>query len=264
MLTYTDTYLRLLKLYKDTGAGHMGGGISVLPAVYVLLNEILETDRDLLVFSKGHTVAALYCTLFACGYIFEQELMSFYSSDGTRFGGHVPSHLFQFIPFATGSLGHGPSLACGLALAKRYKKESGIIYCICGDGEWQEGACWEALAFAVHHKLNNIVFYIDCNGWQGFGSVQSTVGHGDDMLAEKISSFGAKIIRCDGENPKVLSDIFIRPLDSSFPSVILAKTTKGKGLLDYENTLDSHYIQMNDVLYKRVMKNLESNKCEKV
>ena len=256
MLSYKDTYHRLLKLYKDTGAGHIGSGISILPAIYVLLTQIFDAKKDILVFSKGHATAALYCVLFACDYISEEELASFYSKDGTRFGGHVSSNLFDFIPFATGSLGHGPSLANGLALAKKYKKEPGLIYCICGDGEWQEGACWEALTFSVRHKLNNIVFYVDCNGWQGFGSVEDVTGYDENVLVGKIQSFGAKVVQCNGESKDTLKSVFLaQSLDSFMPNVILARTVKGKGLLEYENTLDSHYIQMSDNLYERIMDN---------
>ena len=191
-IEYRSLYGRLLSLHKDARAPHIGGSISVLPVVYVLFSGVFDENKDKLVYSKGHTVTALYCMLGLRGFLSESELSEFYS-DGTRLGGHPSKNLTPFCPFATGSLGHGPSLAAGLALGKKFKAEAGHIFCICGDGEWQEGACWEALTFCVHHKLNNITFVIDCNGWQGFGSVRDVAGYDMEDLERRLAAFGVDV-----------------------------------------------------------------------
>ena len=261
--TYQETYLKLLSLYKSTCSGHIGGGISVLPLLYALLSGIFDTKKDIMVFSKGHCVAALYCSLNSAGYISDSELSTFYE-DGTKLGAHTPANLLNFIPFATGSLGHGFSLANGLALAKKLKKEPGHIYCFCGDGEWQEGSCWEALNFSVKRGLDNLTVIIDCNNWQGFGSVFDTTGVGCEGLASRISSFGVNVLTCNGQDLLDINSNYLLESNCITPKFILAKTIKGKGLLEYEDTLDSHYIQLNSDLFERVINKMEETSCEKV
>lgn len=249
--TYEETLNKLLNAYHDTNSGHIGGGISILPALYSLLSGPFSPDEDYIVFSKGHCVAALYAALNSTGYISDELFATFYQ-DGSKLGAHTPSHLTRFIPFATGSLGHGPSLANGLALSKKLRCESGRIYCFCGDGEWQEGTCWEALTFAVQHNLNNVTIVIDCNGWQGFGAVNEVSGIGIDGMQSRLSAFGANVIVSEDNSSLSLSKLLFNQI-SNVPTFILLKTTKGLGLLEYEDTLASHYIQLNDDLYDRVM-----------
>lgn len=256
-LTYEETRLRLLKLYRDSeGSAHIGGGLSVLPIIYVLFDTVFNEKDDYFVLSKGHVAAALYCVLYAYGAIDENMLRTFYSSNGTHLGGHVSNSIVPFIPFATGALGHGVSLACGLALAKKFNDEKGNVYCVCGDGEWQEGSCWEALGFAVKHKLSNLKVIIDCNGWQGFGLVKDVIGQDIGNLAEKIRVFGANAVICDGGKTDDIRDSFAKnSCETSMTTVMLAKTIKGQGMLEYENTLASHYVSMTEELYNRVIKN---------
>ena len=260
--TFHETHIKLLTLYKTTCSGHIGGGISVLPLIYALLDKIFEPKNDFIVFSKGHCVAALYCALNSAEYITDSKLSTFYKEE-TELGAHTPAHLLDFIPFATGSLGHGFSLANGLALAKKLKNKTGHVYCFCGDGEWQEGSCWEALNFSVKNKLNNLTVIIDCNNWQGFGSAFDLTGVNSDGLANRISSFGVNTFPCNGQDLLDIANKYSIENKELSPKFILAKTVKGMGLLEHEDALDSHYIQMDCDLYDRVMKEMENSLCEK-
>lgn len=256
--TFKDTLCNFLNMHHTTFSGHIGGGLSVLPLIYNLFDGFFNPETDFIVFSKGHSVAALYATLNAADHV-SDELLATYHQDGTKLGAHTPANLVNFVPFATGSLGHGFSLANGLALAKRFKKEQGSIFCFCGDGEWQEGSCWEALNFSVNHRLNNITVIVDCNNWQGFGSVMETTGVECEGLANRITSFGVNAHFCDGENFEEIANAYAAKPNNK-PKFIFAKTTKGKGLLEYEDTLDCHYIQLNNALYQRVINKMVKEK----
>lgn len=241
---YSALYGRLLKLHKDTGAVHAGGSISVLPVMYLLFSGLFHDDRDMLVFSKGHTVFALYCVLTQRGYISEEEL-THCCEDGSRLGAHPPKDLVPFAPFATGSLGHGASLSAGLALGKKLMRQDGRVFCICGDGEFQEGSCWEAVIFAVKHKLDNMTLIIDCNGWQGFGSVNDIVEYELAGLKARLSAFGADVRACDVHDWDNLYSCMNLTNEGKL-SVVLVNSVKGEGLGIYENTLASHYIKISD------------------
>jgi transketolase len=141
--------------------------------------------------------------------------------------------------FPTGSLGHGPSLSAGLALAAKKQKTGRKVYCLCSDGEWQEGSCWEALIFSVHHKLDNLTILIDQNRLQGFGTTEQVTSCGD--LQPRLSSFGANVLICDGHNHEQILDALKSPTDQ--PKIILLTTVKGRGTL-YENKMESHYLPL--------------------
>ena len=235
---YFALYRRLLRLHMDTGAVHAGGSISILPVMYMLFSGLFDDSRDMLVFSKGHTVFALYCVLAMRGYLTEEELMNC-CKDGSRLGAHPPKNLVPFAPFATGSLGHGASLSAGVALGRKLQNIAGHVWCICGDGEFQEGSCWEAVIFSVRHKLDNMTIIIDCNNWQGFGSVYDTAGYGIDGLRERLSAFGEDVKTCDVHDWDALSECM-----SERPAVLLVSSVKGEGLGRYEDTLESHYIKI--------------------
>ena len=241
---YHTLYMRLLKLHKDTGGIHAGGSISVLPVLYVLFSGLFDSRKDFLVYSKGHTVFALYCVLALRGFLDEAEL-EHCCADGVKLGAHPPKGLVPFSPFATGSLGHGFSLSAGLALGKKLKHQDGRIFCVCGDGEFQEGSCWEALIFSVSKTLDNITLIIDCNGWQGFGAVNDVAGYGIEGLKERLSSFGAEVSLCDVHDFDELAACLGGHTEGKL-SVVLVHSIKGEGLGDYQDTLDSHYIRIDD------------------
>ncbi len=253
---YRELYIKLLTLHKESGMVHAGGSISILPVLYILFSGIFDANQDLLIFSKGHTVSALYCVLALRGYISDSDIKSC-CQDGARLGGHPPVDLVEFAPFGTGSLGHGLSLAAGCALAKKLMNQSGRIFCICGDGEFQEGACWEALNFAVAHKLENLSLVIDCNNWQGFDSVKKVIGYELEGLESRLSAFGADVKKCDVHDFDLLFENLTR-INNEVPYVLLVNSIKGEGMGIYQNTLESHYVRVDEKIYQ------EALQCAKV
>lgn len=248
--------LRLLDLHRQAGAGHVGGNLSCIDCLVVLHHAVLR-EEDCFLLSKGHSAGALYTALWSCGALDEAQLRT-YACEGTRLGVHTPVNDLSIAPFGTGSLGHGPSLAAGMALGLRMNSRPGRIFCLCSDGEWQEGACWEALIFAVHQHLGNLRIIIDVNGWQGFGSTAEVASLGLRDLAARIESFGALVECGDGHDPQALHRLLNAPDDAQGrPGVILLRTCKGSGVRSLENTLASHYLPLTDEQYEQARKDLE-------
>jgi transketolase len=228
---------RLLAMHFHAKAGHVGGNLSCLDALIVLFHNILG-DADRFVLSKGHSAGAFYATLWSIGKLTDEDLDTF-CKDDSKLPGHPSGTGIPGLMFPTGSLGHGPSLSAGLALAAKKQKSGRRVYCLCSDGEWQEGSCWEALIFAVHHRLDNLTILIDQNKLQGFGTTDEVISCGD--LKTRLSAFGATVISCDGHNPEGILQAFESP--ASGPKIILLNTTKGRGTL-YENKMESHYLPL--------------------
>lgn len=231
----------LIKMHHASGVGHLGGNLSVIEALALVYLE-RKRPEDTVILSKGHSAGALYVCLFLGEIIDEKELSTFHNN-ATRLPGHPPVDIFDDIPFATGSLGHGFSLAAGMALAHKLNNRSGHVYCIMSDGEWQEGSNWEALWFSSHHKLDNLTIVIDQNGLQGFGSVAEIASMGD--LAKRIESHGLTCLTVDGHDLEQLRGA----LDASSneaPKAICARTTKGKGVDWFEGEMRSHYVPLPD------------------
>jgi len=249
--------LRLLDLHYKANHGHIGGDFSCIDGLIVLFNTVMKED-DQFILSKGHAAGALYTALWSTGIVSEDELKTF-ARDATRLGIHPPVKGIDSILFGTGSLGHGPSLAAGLALGKKLKKESGRVFCLCGDGEWQEGACWEALMFATHKKLDNLTIIIDANGWQGFGSTEKVLSLGYEDLCEKLHSFGVNVIGCDGHDLSAIQKALTHPNIPGILSVVILKTVKGKGIPELEDTLASHYLPMTKEQYEQARRKTGGN-----
>jgi transketolase len=230
---------RLLRMYYEAHAGHIGGSLSCLDAV-MLLHHLTMKDGDIFLLSKGHSVGALYVALWSKGLLSDENLATF-GQDGTAFPGHPSGSAIPGLLFPTGSLGHGLSLSSGLALANKYKKTNKRIYCLCSDGEWQEGSCWEALIFAVHHHLDNLAVLIDLNGLQAFGTTSEVASMPD--LGSKILSFGAHVSTVDGHDLGAMRDALSAASAIGKPSFVLLRTVKGRGAY-FENTVDSHYLPL--------------------
>ena len=159
--------LRLLRLHHEKKVGHIGGNLSALDSILFLYHNVLK-ENDIFVLSKGHSAGALYVALWSVGRVSDTDLESFHQ-DGSRLAGHPVCGWSPEIPFSTGSLGHGLSLAAGIALGKKMKNEAGKVFCLLSDGEWEEGSTWEALIFIAHRRMNNLTLLVDANGLQGFG-----------------------------------------------------------------------------------------------
>ncbi len=247
----TGAMLRLLRMHYESGVGHIGGNLSCLDLLLTLHHRILGPE-DRFILSKGHSAGAYYVTLWTLGRLAEQDLTSFHK-DGTRLSGHPPTSGIEEILFATGSLGHGFSLAAGLALAKRLKGEPGRVFCLTSDGEWNEGSCWEALIFAKHQGLKNLTLLVDLNGLQGFGSTREVADL--EPLAAKFRSFGLPTLEVDGHDSNALEQA-LRSLDGGL-RVVVARTRKGCGVSFMEDRMEWHYLPMTEANYRQAVQEIE-------
>jgi len=238
-------------MHFESGVGHIGGNLSCLDTLMVLHHQVLKKD-DQFILSKGHAAGALYVTLWSLGKIKDDDLKLFHK-ESTKLSGHPAPRWMEEIIFATGSLGHGFSLAAGLALAKKLKGGSGRVFCLASDGEWQEGSNWEALIFSLHQKLIPLTLIIDLNGLQGFGTTKEVAGM--ESLTEKFRSFGMPVEEIDGHDLKALQ----KALDQNTPGprAIISRTTKGNGVSFMEDKMEWHYLPMSEAQYQQAVQEME-------
>lgn len=239
-------------MHYEAKSGHLGGNLSCIDALMVLYHATLRPD-DRFVLSKGHSAGALYIALWSLGKLSDADLATF-SQDDSALPGHPSGAGIPDLLFHTGSLGHGPSLAAGLALAARHCNSSRRIYCLCSDGEWQEGSCWEALTFAVHQRLDNFTILVDQNRLQGFGSTEDVSSCSD--LSSRMAAFGAHVTRVAGHDWRAIKRaLAVQPL--GLPHVLLLDTIKGRGIY-FEGTVESHYLPLSEAEYAAARARLES------
>lgn len=250
-LSLLDTAkLRLLKMHREANCGHLGGNFSCIDALMVIFHLVLSSE-DRFILSKGHSAGALYATLWSLGRLTDADLATF-CRDGTLLPAHPSGTGIPGLMFPTGSLGHGPSLAAGLALAAQHSNSGRRVFCLCSDGEWQEGSCWEALTFSIHHRLDNLTIIVDQNGLQGFGRTEDVISCSD--LTPRLSAFGASVTRCDGHDPDELLPA-LRGRSSGRPTVVIMDTRKGRGL-HFEDRLESHYLPLSETQYQDACVNI--------
>ncbi|WP_348262177.1 transketolase [Telmatobacter sp. DSM 110680] len=247
---------RLLQMHYESGVGHIGGNLSCLDMLMTLYHEVLD-DNDEFVLSKGHAAGAMYVTLWSLGVLTDDDLRSFHK-DGTRLSGHPPLQGIPEIPFATGSLGHGLSLSCGLALGRKLKQEPGRVFCLMSDGEWNEGSNWEALIFLKHHHLDNLTLIVDLNGLQGMGPTRDIADL--SPLANKFRAFGLSTVEVNGHDCESL--VTVLQQRESEPIAVVANTTKGMGVSFMENRFEWHYLPIREEQYRQAILEL-SKECAK-
>jgi len=243
-------------MHYESGVGHIGGNLSSLDILLTLYHEVLSAE-DVFVLSKGHSAGALYVTLWSTGALREDDLRSFHK-DGTRLSGHPPLRGISEIPFATGSLGHGLSLASGLALARKLKQEPGRVFCLMSDGEWNEGSNWEALIFLRHRQLDNLALIVDLNGMQGMGRTCDIADIAP--LADKFRGFGLHTVEVDGHDWASLAGALKQ--HEPGPVAIVARTIKGHGVSFMEDRFEWHYLPLREDEYRQAMLELDSE-CAK-
>ncbi len=251
MKLISEAQKRLLKMHFESGVGHIGGNLSALKAMLVTFHEFLGSG-DKFVLSKGHAAGALYITLWSVGRLQEQDLNSFHK-DNTLLAGHPPAKGIADIAFATGSLGHGLSLASGMALGFKLRQDKSRVYCLTSDGEWQEGSTWEALIFSCHHRLGNLTVMVDHNGLQGFGSTGEIASM--SPLWEKLQGFDARITVIDGHDIEAIRGALNERPDRLH--IIFLKTAKGHGISFMENKMEWHYLPLTEELYGRAILDIE-------
>lgn len=262
-----ETRKRVLKLIHHAKTGHTGGALSSTDIMVSLYYKIMNIDpvnpqmedRDRFILSKGHSVEPLWTILADLGFYPEDDLWTF-SSFGSKLIGH-PNNKMPGVEMNTGSLGHGLSVGSGLALAAKKMNKSYRTFVLMGDGEQAEGSVWEAAMFAAHYKLDNLVAIIDRNRLQISGSTEDVMAL--DPLDEKWEAFGWEVVQVDGNN----LDQLVSALDSSQvvtgkPKLILANTTKGKGVSFIENQADWHHHVPSDDQLAQALEELDQQLTE--
>jgi transketolase len=244
---------RFLAMYRRVGAGHVGCSLSCAEML-TFVRLAWQNEKDSLILSKGHAAAALYATLAEAGDISAEQIDTFYQ-DGTYLSAHPPPNKLTGIPFATGSLGHGLSLAAGLALGARLQGSSDRVFCVTSDGELNEGSTWEAALFAAHHRLSNLIWLIDRNGIQGFGRTEEVMAL--EPLAAKLRAFGWSAYQADGHDFNSLAQARTAVETCNAPAAVICKTIKGHGLEKTENTVDCHYLPMTPEQYNGLLHQLD-------
>ena len=237
----------MIEMHFSTGTGHLGGNLSCIDAMMVVHHEAMGRN-DRFVLSKGHSAGALYVTLWSLGRLSDEDLNSFHQ-DNTLLGGHPPPRGIPDILFGTGSLGHGLSLAAGLALAARLQRTGRRIFCLTSDGEWQEGSTLEAAIFATHHRLENLVILVDNNGLQGFGSTAEVSSM--FPLHDRLSGFDFEFRECDGHDLVSIRNA-LAPAGTK-PVIVILNTIKGRGLPEVAGKLESHYLPLTPAQFANAM-----------
>jgi transketolase len=240
------TKARLLRMHFESGVGHIGGNLSALDMLLCLHHKVLGPD-DVFILSKGHAAGALYAALWSVGRLKDEDLANFHR-EGTKLSGHPAPAWIPEIPFATGSLGHGLSLAAGIALGKKLGGKPGRVFCLLSDGEWNEGSTWEGLIFAAHHRLG-LTLLVDVNGLQGFGTTKEVADL--SPLEDRLRPFGVATETVDGHDARRLEEALARSAPG--PRVILARTIKGKGVSFMENKMEWHYLPMTESQYAQAL-----------
>ncbi|MFE1229696.1 transketolase [Streptomyces sp. NPDC058745] len=256
----------VLRMGTSPHGTHVGGSLSAADILTVLYHRVLRlrpedpawAGRDWFVLSKGHASAALYAVLAQRGFIDRAELDT-YSRPGSRLAGH-PLRRLPGVEFPTGSLGHGLSLASGVALALRRTGRAGRAFALLGDGELQEGSVWEAAMTAGHYGLDNLVAVVDRNGLQITGSTEDCVGL--EPLGERWRSFGWATVEVDGHDLAALDEVFASlPHTPGRPTAVLARTVKGRGVPLFEGKKKSHSVQLSPRLFQRAMTGLNARRA---
>lgn len=239
--------LSIIQMLSEAGSGHLGGSLGLADVFATLyFNELkhnpqnpLWDERDRLILSIGHVAPVLYATLAHAGYFSVEELMTLRKL-GSRLQGHPGKDKgLPGLELSSGSLGQGLSIATGIALAFKTDKKNSRVFCICGDGELQEGSIWEAAMSAGHYKLDNLICIVDRNGVQIDGHTSKVMEL--EPLSLKWTAFGWHVITCNGND---IGDL-LRAFNEAYsimglPKVIIAQTIMGKGVASIENNYHWH------------------------
>lgn len=255
----TEVRGHILRMVHKARASHVGSALSIVDILAVLYGQVMTknpldprwSQRDRFILSKGHGCAAVYATLATVGY-FPVEKLGSYGDDYSWLMNHI-SHHVTGVEFSTGSLGHGLPFAVGKALAARKRGEGWRTFVVVSDGEMDEGSNWEGLLFAAHQQLSNLTVIIDYNKLQSLGTVDHTLRL--EPLVDKLQAFGCAPIEINGHDHEELARA-LRTVDKSKPTVVVAHTTKGKGVSFMENSVEWHYKNPNDEQLLQALKEL--------
>jgi transketolase len=243
----------VLQASRRANIGHIGSCLSIADIVAALAGVMdLEggQERDRFILSKGHAALAWYSALHAVGRLSDEQMEGF-CTDGTELGGH-PEHVLPGVDFSTGSLGHGLGIGAGAALAARRQVSGRRAFVLLSDAECNEGSTWEAVMFAAHHGLSNLIAIVDMNGQQALGYTRDVL----DMspMAGRWRAFGWDVHEIDGHDvPGIQATVNGLDTSDGPPHVLLAKTTFGRGVSFMESKIEWHYLPMNDEQYAEAL-----------
>ncbi|MDD6051584.1 MAG: transketolase [Clostridiales bacterium] len=257
-----------LEMTNRGGTSHIGSIMSMADLVAVLYADVLHYDpqnpkmpeRDRVLLSKGHAGAGIYAALAESGFFPVEELLT-HCQNGSRLSGHVSHKGVPGVELSTGSLGHGLAVAAGMALGGKKDREHWRVYCILGDGECDEGAVWEAALQAHQYGLDNLIAVVDHNRMQSLDFCENTLAL--EPFTDKWAAFGWNVMRVDGHSVEALQNAFAwakANRGTGKPTVIIAETTKGKGVSFMENDILWHYRTPQGEEYEAALKELEAQR----
>lgn len=266
--TQLETAAKQIRLYtlkelKALGFGHFGGSLSIVEALAAIYGKHLNVDkslakdlnRDYFVLSKGHGGPALYATLFLKGF-FSEDVLYTLNQNGTTLPSHPDRNLTPGVDMTCGSLGQGISAATGIAYGNKLAGRDNYTFCIVGDGELNEGQCWEAFQFASHHKLDNLIVLLDDNKKQLDGPTKEIIDPLD--FVEKLTAFGFETVNVDGTSVDAIDQAIQRAKQNKGkPQAIVLDTIKGQGVKHLEEKADNHHIRPNEEDWKAINEAIE-------
>jgi transketolase len=245
----------------ESGVGHIGSALSIVDIMAVLWEHVLhepgsdDPERDRFILAKGHAALALYGVLRAQGLISDKKFHT-YCQDDSQLGVH-PEGGLPGIEVATGSLGQGLSVACGIAYALRLRGSAARVFVLVSDAECNEGQLWEAVMFAAHHRLTNLIAIVDGNGMQAMGPTADVLNLAP--LAPRWQAFGWQIQEVNGHDEAELRRAFTSGIaNRTGPAVVLARTVLGKGVSFMESRVEWHYRNLSAELAGAALQELEA------
>ncbi len=258
--------INILEMIENCGQGHLGGSLSIVDVLSVLYGKHLNYDlddaknvnRDMVVLSKGHAGSALYGALEAVGFI-DKETLNNLNKGGENLPSHPDRNKTNGVDVTTGSLGQGVSVACGIATGFKMQKSEQMVYLIVGDGELNEGQCWEGFQYIAHYNLNNCLVIIDDNKKQLDGYSKDIINPFD--IQKKMEAFNFKTIKVKGNDLKAIDEaITMLKQVKDQPICIVLDSIKGQGIQEYEELIDNHSVKF----VEEKMKNINQNAIAKL
>lgn len=255
-----------LDMTSRGGSSHIASVFSIADILACLYGELLNVNpqniqdlkRDRFILSKGHAGAGVYAVLAECGF-FNVEVLASHYQDGSNLSGHVSHKNIPGVEFSTGSLGHGLSVGVGLAVSAKMDQRKNKVVVLLSDGECDEGSNWEAIMFASHHELNNLICIIDYNKIQSLDLVSNTLNL--EPFKDKWVAFGWNVLEVDGHSIKSIIENYKIAVESeSKPTCLIAHTIKGKGVSFFENQVLWHYRTAKGDEYDQAKKELNKIK----
>lgn len=253
---------QILEMMYKTKSPHIGGCFSCVEILTALYFKVLNVDparktdkeRDMFILSKGHAGPALYAVLAERGF-FDKDILEKFAVNGGILEYHPTKNIEMGIELTTGSLGHGISVGCGLAKARKMDNSKSRVFVFSSDGDMEEGAVWPGLMFASKHKLDNLIVIVDYNKMQAIDRTEDVLKL--DSLPEKFKSFGWEAKEVNGHDfEEIFNALKDIPFTAGKPSVVIANTIKGKGVSFMENDIFWHSKYPNEEEYKKALKEL--------